>query len=150
EGWEVSEGRREDWTVEKGALVSRSGPKAGLRTARRYRDFILRLEWRIPTEGHARMALLRPGTGNSAWVDLYGDPPNVNFSGVLRGWINGKAEAAYANAGTWRGPGQWNECEITWRGGRFTVKANREVVVDTDVKRSPWLAHLPEAGPIGL
>src|SRR5205085_1951974 len=59
-GWEVMQGPREDWTVENGVLVCSSSGKGWVQSQKQYRDFVLRLEWRVARGGDSGVYLRIP------------------------------------------------------------------------------------------
>jgi hypothetical protein len=177
EGWKTPEGDKGHWKVEGGVIdydaKSEAPGDKHLFTARPYRDFVLRLDWRFksapfPYKGNI---LLPDG---SEKLDETGKPIIVEFpdadSGILlRGgpqvnlwcWPAGSGElwsirrnkslppetraAATPSRHADKNIGEWNTMEITLVGDRVTVVLNDHKVID-----NAHVPGVPATGPIGL
>lgn len=135
------------WRVEDGVLACLSGSQGGdLRTIADYRDFELRLDFRI-----ARMA------NSGVFLRARRDDSNPAFSGCevqilddfdweretgtklqpwqLSGSLYGSVPAAAP--GALRPPGEWNTYEILFHGTRLAVALNGRTLYDVDVGGVP-------------
>jgi WD40 repeat protein/serine/threonine protein kinase len=153
DGWEVKNGRAEDWSLTNGRLQCKPGPKGWLGTRQRYADFVLRLEWRIPTKGDSGVLLRVPAdTGNPAVTGFEAqiiDDASVPKASpqTLCGGIPSMAGPSRSMS---RGPGEWNTYEIACRGQRFTVTLNGTQTVAVDGNERWEALARARAGMIGL
>lgn len=178
-GWKVPEGDNGHWTVKGGvidydALSEAQGDK-NLWTEGSYKDFTLKVDWRIKrTTGLYPMPVVNPDGTYERGPD--GKPitiprPNADSGIFLRGvgkaqvniwcWPIGSGEVyGYRNdekqppevrAGVTpkvradKPVGEWNTFEITMKGDRLTVVLN-----DITVIENAQLPGVPEEGPIAL
>jgi hypothetical protein len=130
---------KEAWSVRDGVIACTGQPNGILRSKKRYRNFILRAEWRFQ-EGW------EPKPGGNDW-------PNAGFfihaGPIVNGWpVSFEVQGYFGEAGSLfgvrggkitgakRGPfvknrpvfGSWDRYEITSRDGRITVVLNGETV----------------------
>ncbi len=112
------------WTVAGGVLTVDKA-QGNIETKRRFHDFQLHLEWRIPADitgkgqarGNSGVFLASTGPGDKGYelqiVDSYQNPT----------YVNGQAASLYkqhpplANAS--RAPGQWQTYDVIWRAPVF-------------------------------
>lgn len=122
--WEAIDGSPARWTVSDGVLTVKKGT-GNIRTRRRFGDYELHLEWRIPTgitgEGQSRgnsgLFLGSTGDGDAGYelqiLDSYHN----------RTYVNGQAGAIYKQhpplVNPMRPPGQWQTYDVTWSAPRF-------------------------------
>lgn len=178
--WKIPPGDNGHWKVLDGVIDYDARSEApdrqkDLWSAKEYRDFVLRLEWRLkdtPTT-YPMPDVLPDGTYR---LGPDGKPvvthrPNADSGIYLRGstkaqlniwcWPVGSGELyGYRNDASMppevrRGTtpkmyadnpvGEWNSFEITLRGDRVSVVLNGKLVID-----NAQLPGIPEIGPIGL
>lgn len=139
-GWQDAATAAEHWKIEHGELIN-DGQGTDLVTAKSYRNFELRLEWKIPVRGDSGVYL--PGgqqvqiwakeSGSGGFV--YNHKYTVSPSGV--------ADKAL---------GEWNAFAIKLLDGKVTVTLNGKVVMqDVPVEKGfepPMLG--PTEGPLKL
>ncbi len=155
EGWRTTG----NWVVEEGGVVTLK-PRPGesgwqrydayLTTDRKYKDFILDLEFKIEKEGNSGV-FLRVGdtsdhvkTGFEIQIlDTHGlaNPGNHDCGGVIGAAAPAKNMAKPA--------GQWNRYVITCQGSRLQVEMNGEQIHDLQLDKSP-LKDRPLEGYIGF
>jgi hypothetical protein len=154
-GWKTTG----NWKVEDGGVVTlepRPGEEgwqrysAYLTTDRKYKDFILDLEFKIEKEGNSGV-FLRVGdpasqvdTGFEVQIlDTYGlkKLTNHDCGGVIGAMAASKNMAKPA--------GQWNRYVITCQGYNVKVVFNGQQVIDLDLRKSP-LKDRPLEGYIGF
>jgi len=178
-GWLVPEGDNGHWKVVNGVIdydaQSESSGSKNLKTEKSYRDFILRLDWRLKqTTGLYQVPVVLPdGThqldadGKEIKVPL----PNADSGVFVRGaskaqvniwcWPIGSGEIygyrmdknmpPEVRAGVTplvradRPVGEWNTFEIVMRGDRLTVVLNGRIVI-----ANAHLPGVPDRGPIEL
>ena len=114
------------WFVRDGAMVVNKASGVGnIQTRRRFRDYQLHIEWRIPADvtgsdqarGNSGVFLASTGPGDNGYelqvLDSYRN----------RTYVNGMAGSLYkqsiplANAA--RKPGQWQSYDVVWTAPRF-------------------------------
>ncbi len=148
-----------NWKVEPGGVVTlepRPGEEgwqrysAYLTTDRKYKDFILDLEFKIEKDGNSGV-FLRVGDPSSQVdtgfevqiLDTYGleKPTNHDCGGVIGAMAPSKNMV--------KPPGQWNHYTITCQGPHVKVVFNGQQVIDLDLRKSP-LKDRPPEGYIGF
>ncbi len=148
-GWS---GATEDYLVSEGALMCKPGRGGVLFTERQYRDFVVRLEFKLPPGGNNGLAIRYPGKGRAAYdgmcelqvldnsAEKYANLDPRQFHGSVYG-------IAAAKRGYLRPTGEWNFQEVTVEGSRIRVELNGSVIVDTDVSEiSEYKDDLPHPG----
>ena len=114
------------WFVRDGVMVVNKAPGVGnIETKRRFRDYQLHIEWRIPADitgsgqfrGNSGVFLASTGPGDSGYelqvLDSYGNGTYVNgMAGSLY-----KQSIPLANAA--RRPGEWQSYDVVWTAPRF-------------------------------
>jgi HEAT repeat protein len=124
------------WTVENRTLIS-DGTGVGLGTVTPFRDFELRLDWRLQPGGHAGIALR-----GTPVVQIHADdsaPPNPV----------GAEHRPLQVAGP---PDDWNTLELRLVGDRLTAVGNGETVAERVVLENPWRSgtRFERVGPTEL
>ncbi len=154
-GWKTTG----NWIVEKDGVVSlhpREGERgwqrydAYLTTARKYKDFIIDLEFKIKKAGNSGV-FLRVGdpksqvkTGFEVQIlDTHGkpNPGNHDCGGVIGAAAPSKNMAKTA--------GEWNRYVITCRGNQLKVELNGEQIIDLQLDKSA-VKDRPSEGHIGF
>jgi len=134
----------QNWKVE-GGIIRFDGKGPTLWTSKKFKDFVLMIDWRFPKSGDSGVFL----RGNSKsqiniWCNNLG-------SGEVYGYrTDGKQPEAVRKACTPlkkadKPVGQWNSFLITMKGDRLTVELNGEVVI-----RNAQLPGVPPEGEIAL
>lgn len=111
------------WTVADGVFTVKKG-SGNIETRRRFTDFQLHLEWRIPEEitgsGQARgnSGLFVSTGGGDAGYEL-----QILDSYRNKTYVNGQAGSIYKQfpplANAMRPPGQWQSYDVIWTAPRF-------------------------------
>jgi hypothetical protein len=178
-GWTVPAGDNGHWKVLNGAIdydaQSEAKGSKNLISAKSYRDFVLKLDWRIKeTTGQYQVPVVLPdGTHklDAAGKEIKVPLPNADSGIYVRGsskaqiniwcWPIGSGEVygyrmdkkmpPEVRAGVTpvvkadRPVGEWNTFEIVMRGDRLTVVLNGRVVI-----ANAQLPGVPEQGPLEL
>jgi hypothetical protein len=177
EGWKIPEGDKGHWKVVDGVIDYDARSEAPgdkhLVTAKSYRDFVLRLDWRFTSAPFQYKGNIILPDGSEK-LDETGKPIVVEFpdadSGILlRGgpqvnlwcWPAGSGElwsirrnkslppetraAATPKLHADKNIGEWNAMEISLMGDRVTVMLNSHKVID-----NAHVPGVPATGPIGL
>jgi hypothetical protein len=114
------------WLVSNGVmLVNKAAGVGNIETKRRFRDYQLHIEWRIPTDitgsgqarGNSGVFLASTGPGDAGYelqvLDSYRNSTYVNgMAGSLY-----KQSIPLANAA--RRPGEWQSYDVVWTAPRF-------------------------------
>ncbi|MCB2074648.1 MAG: DUF1080 domain-containing protein [Novosphingobium sp.] len=122
--WASMDGSPAPWTVNGGTLIVKKGT-GNIRTRRKFRDYRLHLEWRIPKDitgdGQARgnSGLFLGATGKQdAGYEL-----QILDSYQNKTYGNGQAGAVYKQysplANPMRPPGEWQSYDVIWKAPRF-------------------------------
>ena len=139
-GWQEVEKAAEHWKIENGELIN-DGKGTDLTTAKSYRNFELRLEWKIPLKGDSGI-YLPGGQQVQIWAKDSGSGGFV---------FNHKYSVSPAVVAD-RPLGEWNAFHIKLLKGRVTVTLNGKVVMqDVPVEKGfdpPMLG--PVEGPLRL
>ncbi len=142
-GWA---GATQNYDVVDGTIMCK--PKQGgvLHTEKMYRDFVVRLEFKLPPGGNNGLAIRYPGTGDTAYVGMtelqilddtaaqYAKLDPRQYHGSIYGMVA-------AQRGYQRPVGAWNFQEVTVRGSRITVELNGTVITDADVSTITQFAN---------
>jgi len=134
-GWA---GATENYEVVDGTIMCK--PKQGgvLHTEKMHRDFVVRLEFKLPPGGNNGLAIRYPGTGDTAYVGMtelqilddtaaqYAKLDPRQYHGSIYGMVA-------AHRGYQRPVGEWNFEEVTVQGSRITVELNGTIITDADV-----------------
>jgi hypothetical protein len=154
-GWKTTG----NWKVEEGGIVTlypREGEKgwqrydAYLTTERKYKDFVLDLEFKFNPAGNSgvflrvRDPLDQVDTGFEVQIlDTHGkeNPTHHDCGGVIRTMAPSKNMVKPA--------GEWNQYTITCVGSQLTVVLNGEQIIDLDLSETP-MKDRPLEGYIGF
>ena len=139
-GWQDAATAAEHWKVENGELIN-DGKGTDLVTAKSYRNFELKLEWKIPLKGDSGV-YLPGGQQVQIWAKATGS------GGFI---FNHKYTVSPALVAD-KPLGEWNAYQIKLVDGKVTVTLNDKVVMqDVPVEKGfdPPLRG-PEEGPLRL
>jgi hypothetical protein len=142
-GWA---GATANYEVVDGTIMCK--PKQGgvLHTEKMYRDFVVRLEFKLPPGGNNGLAIRYPGTGDTAYVGMtelqilddtaaqYAKLDPRQYHGSIYGMVA-------AHRGYQRPVGEWNFEEVTVQGSRITVELNGTIITDADVSTVTQFAN---------
>lgn len=149
------------WSVQDGVIqCSGVGEEGGwLRSNRLYRNFVLRLEYRISPGGNSGIFLRAPHFGRSSRLgmelqilDDAGSPPSITGTAAIYNAVAPRVNPA-------KPAGQWNQVEVTLRDRHLHVVWNGLLVHDLDLDdprlngrlpRTHLLTRRPNSGYIGL
>ncbi|HEY8549135.1 MAG TPA: DUF1080 domain-containing protein [Vicinamibacterales bacterium] len=148
-GWA---GPTENYQVVDGALMCRPGKGGTIYTTREYRDFVVRLEFKLPPAGNNGLAIRYPGQGDTAYVGMTElqvlDNTSEKYAKLDPRQMHGSAYGMVAaKVGYLRPVGEWNFQEVTVKGSRITVELNGTVILDADLKEATeFLDNRPHPG----
>jgi hypothetical protein len=133
-------GAVDDYEVQDGAITCRPGRGGVLHTADEYADFIVRLEFKLPTGGNNGLAIRYPGRGRASYDAMTElqvlDDDAPKYASLDPRQYHGSAygmSAAYR--GYLRPTGQWNYQEVTVIGSKIRVELNGSVILNTDLSQ---------------
>jgi hypothetical protein len=134
-GWT---GAVDGYEVRDGAIVCKAGAGGTLFTRGVYRNFVVRLEFRLPPAGNNGLAIRYPGQGDSAYVGMTElqvlDDTDPKYANLDPRQAHGSAYGMVAaTRGHLKPVGEWNEQEVTVRGSTITVVLNGATILDTDL-----------------
>ena len=125
------------------------GGKAIL-TAKRYGDFILRLDFQIEEGGNSGIFLRAPRDARQSYIgmefQIHGDPgvvPSDDSTGAIY-----KVKAARVNPN--KPFGEWNALEVRLEGTHMYATLNGEILHDFDMAEYEELKYRLKEGYIGL
>jgi len=149
EGWA---GPLDNYEIKDGGLVCKPGKGGTIYYNEELRDFVARLEFKLPPDGNNGLAIRYPGTGDTAYVGMcelqvlddtskkYGKLDDRQYHGSAYGM-------AAATRGHQRPVGEWNFQEVTVKGSKIKVELNGAVILDTDVSKiTNYMANSPHPG----
>ncbi len=135
---------QQNWKVEAG-IIKFDGKGPTLWTTRKFKDFVLMVDWRFPKPGDSGIYLRGQSKSQvNIWCNEMG-------SGEVWGYRTDKKlpeeirKACTPLKKMDKTVGQWNRFVITMKGDRLTVKLNGEVVIN-----SAQLPRVPAEGEIAL
>jgi hypothetical protein len=149
DGWT---GAVDGYEVKDGAIVCKPGQGGTLFTTRQYRNFIVRLEFKLPPAGNNGLAIRYPGSGDSAYVGMTElqvlDDTDPKYADLDPRQAHGSAYGMVAaTRGHLKPAGEWNEQEVTVRGSTIKVVLNGAVILDTDLATvTTFMADSPHPG----
>jgi hypothetical protein len=121
-----------------------------IQTARRYSNFILRLQWRIEDGGNSGIFLRAPRAARQSKIGMefqlhgdYGLAPNDDSTGAVY-----KVVPALANAS--KPPLAWNDLEVIANGPNIKSTMNGVVIQDLNLDDIPEVKYRLRRGFIGL
>lgn len=138
EGWA---GPIDNYQVVDGAIVCKQGKGGTIYTKEEYGDFVVRLEFKVPSGGNNGLAIRYPGQGNTAYEGMCElQVLDENYDKV-RGKLDPRQVhgSAYGMVAAKRGfqkpNGEWNHQEVTVKGSTIKVVLNGTVILDTDLSK---------------
>lgn len=154
DGWEIKAGTPDSWVVRDGLLVCTGTAKNGwIATNKSYRDFVLRLEWRVQAGGTSGVFLRCPATGKPTAQGIKIQILDDNNPGtdLTPDRKSGSIHALVApTRAPFKGVGEWNEFEIVCQGDRLKLTYNGEEALDVDLSANSKLAARAKEGYIAL
>ena len=138
EGWA---GPVENYEVVDEAIVCKPGKGGTIYTKEEFGDFIVRLEFKVPSGGNNGLAIRYPGQGDTAYQGMCEIQVLDDNYDKVRGKIDPRQAhgSAYGMVAAKRGfqkpNGEWNYQEATIKGSTIKVVLNGEVILDCDLSK---------------
>ena len=149
DGWT---GAVEGYEVKDGAIACKAGKGGTLFTTRQYRNFVVRLEFKLPPAGNNGLAIRYPGTGDPAYAGMTElqvlDDPNPKYATLDPRQAHGSAYGMVPSIrGHLKPVGEWNQEEVTVTGSTIKVVLNGTTILDTDLAGvTAFMADSPHPG----
>jgi hypothetical protein len=149
-GWT---GPVDNYVITNGAILCKPGKGGTIYTQEEYGDFVVRLEFKVPSGGNNGLALRYPGKGDTAYVGLCELQVLDDNYDKVKGKIDPRQThgSAYGMAAAQRGyqhpVGEWNFQEVTVKGSTIKVELNGAVILNTDLSKvTEYMANSPHPG----
>lgn len=149
-GWA---GPIDNYEVKDGALVCRPGQGGTIFTEEEYGDFIVRLEFKLPSGGNNGLAIRYPGRGNTAYdgmceLQVLDDNYEKVRDPIDPRQAHGSAYGMVPAARGYQHPiGEWNYQEVTVVGPKIKVELNGTVILDCDLSQvTEFMGNNPHPG----
>ena len=131
-------GPTDGYEVVNGALRCKPGHGGTIYTDGIYKDFVARLQFKLPAGGNNGLAIRYPGHGNTAYEGMCElqvlDNTAKKYAGLKPYQYHGSAYGMVPAARGFQRPvGEWNFQEVTVKGNRIIVELNGFFILDTDL-----------------
>ncbi len=149
-GWK---GPVDNYEVVDEAVQCKAGKGGTIFTEAEYSDFVVRLEFKVPSGGNNGLAIRYPGQGDTAYVGMCELQVLDDNYDKVKGKLDPRQfhGSAYGMVAAKRGfqkpNGEWNVQEVTVKGSTIKVVLNGEVILDCDLKDvKEFMANSPHPG----
>jgi len=149
DGWE---GAVNNYEVRDGAILCKKGKGGNVFTKSKYGDFVVRLEYKLPSGGNNGLAIRYPGKGDGAYGGMCEiqvlDDTAKQYEKLDPRQFNGSAYGMTAcQRGYLRPVGEWNYEVVTVKGSTIKVELNGTVILNTDLaKVTQYMHNSPHPG----
>ncbi len=136
--WTGWTGPVQNYQIVDGAIVCKPDAGGTIYTEKIYRDFVVRLEFKLPEAGNNGLAIRYPGKGDTAYVGMTElqvlDNEHPKYATLDPRQFHGSAYGmAAAHRGYLRPVGEWNYQEVTVKGSTIVVELNGTRILDADL-----------------
>ncbi len=136
DGWA---GPTDNYEVRDGAIVCKPNNGGTIYYHQNLRDFVVRLEFKLPPGGNNGLAIRYPGHGNTAYIGMCElqvlDDTAEKYAKLDTRQYHGSAYGmAAAKRGAQLPVGEWNQQEVTVEGSKIKVILNGTTILDTDLR----------------
>ena len=149
-GWT---GDVDNYEIVEDAIQCKPNKGGNVFTKEEYSDFIVRLEFKVPSGGNNGLAIRYPGKGDTAYVGMCELQVLDDNYDKVRGKLDPRQVhgSAYGMVAAKRGfqkpNGEWNVQEVTIKGSTIKVVLNGTVILDCDLKDvKEFMANSPHPG----
>ncbi|MHA3771254.1 3-keto-disaccharide hydrolase [Verrucomicrobiota bacterium sgz303538] len=138
EGWA---GPVENYEVKDGAVLCKPGKGGTIYHKDEVKDFVARVEFKVPPGGNNGLAIRYPGQGDTAYEGMCELQVLDDNYEKVRGKIDPRQAhgSAYGMVAAQRGYqhpiGEWNFEEVTVKGSTIKVELNGTVILDCDLSK---------------
>jgi len=138
-GWR---GATADYQIVDGAITCRPDKGGTIFTAEEFADFVVRLEFKLPSAGNNGLVLRYPGNGDGAYTgfaecQVLAEDYEAKKGPLDPRQLHGSAYGMIAAAQGYQRPiGEWNFQEVTVKGSTLRVELNGTVILDGDLSKA--------------
>jgi hypothetical protein len=137
DGWK---GPTTNYEIKNGSISCIQGKGGTIFTERVFKDFSVKLEFKLPAGGNNGLAIRYPGKGNPAYQGMCElqvlDNTHPRYAKLDERQFHGSAYGiAPAKKGFLKKVGEWNQQEVIVRGSHVTVFLNDEIILDQDLSK---------------
>jgi hypothetical protein len=150
DGWA---GPVENYEVKDGTIICKPGKGGTIYTKDEFKDFVARLEFKLPPGGNNGLAIRYPGKGDPAYAGMCELQVLDDNYEKVRGKIDPRQAhgSAYGMVPAHRGYqhpiSQWNFQEVTVKGSTIKVELNGSIILNTDLSKvTEFMANSPHPG----
>jgi hypothetical protein len=139
-GWQLVKGHGPGYIVKDGILVCPKEGGGNLFTAKEYKDFIFRLEFKLSPGGNNGVGIRAPLEGDAAYQGMeiqILDHDHAMYKGKIKpSQHHGSVyDVVAAKADALKPVGEWNVEEIHVKGSKIKVTLNGKVITDADLSK---------------
>ena len=139
-GWQLVKGHGPGYIVKDGILVCPKEGGGNLFTAKEYKDFIFRLEFKLSPGGNNGVGIRAPLEGDAAYQGMeiqILDHDHAMYKGKIKpSQHHGSVyDVIAAKADALKPVGEWNVEEIHVKGNKIKVTLNGKVITDADLSK---------------
>jgi hypothetical protein len=140
DGWQLVKGHGPGYVVKDGVLVCPKEGGGNLFTAKEYKDFVFRFEFKLSPGGNNGVGIRAPLEGDAAYAGMeiqILDHDHEMYKGKLKpGQRHGSVYLVIAaKADALKPVGEWNSEEINIKGGKIKVTLNGKVITEGDLSK---------------
>ena len=149
DGWK---GAVDSYEIVDGAIRGKDGKGGVLYHDKELKDFVARVEFRLPPGGNNGLAIRYPGHGDAAYdgmteLQILDDTATKYDHLDPRQYCGSVYGQVPAKRGYLRPVGEWNFEEVTVKGSKIKVELNGTVIVDADLSTvKDFMANSPHPG----
>ena len=139
-GWQLVKGHGPGYVVKDGVLVCPKEGGGNLFTAKEYKDFVFRFEFKMEPGGNNGVGIRAPLVGDVAYAGMeiqILDHDHAMYKGKLKPTQRHGSvyDVIPAKADTLKPAGEWNSEEIRIKGGKIRVTLNGKVITEGDLTK---------------
>ena len=139
-GWQLVRGHGPGYVVKDGVLVCPKEGGGNLFTAKEYKDFVFRFEFKLSPGGNNGVGIRAPLDGDAAYAGMeiqILDHDHAMYKGKIKpSQHHGSVyDVIAAKADALKPVGEWNSEEIHVKGNKIKVTLNGKVITDADLSK---------------
>ena len=139
-GWQLIKGHGPGYIVKEGVLVCPKEGGGNLFTAKEYKDFVFRFEFKMEPGGNNGVGIRAPLEGDAAYAGMeiqILDHDHAMYKGKLKPTQRHGSvyDVIPATADALKPVGEWNSEEIHIKGGKIKVTLNGKVITEGDLSK---------------
>lgn len=139
-GWQLVRGHGPGYVVKDGVLVCPKEGGGNLFTAKEYKDFVFRFEFKLSPGGNNGVGIRAPLEGDAAYAGMeiqILDHDHAMYKGKIKpSQHHGSVyDVIAAKADALKPVGEWNSEEIHVKGNKIKVTLNGKVITEADLSK---------------